>query len=282
AWHRRGYLRLLQKRHAEALADLDQAVRHDRMDPAAPLNRATLLRALHREEEAEAAYGEAIRRDGLFVEAWLERGVLRAKLGRSEEAEADFSRALELDPKNARAAAERAVLRSARGDFDGAAADLDAAAASNAGAAGVAAAYASAYAGRWEEALVRFRAVAGRHEYAHLWIWLLEVRLGRRAQADAALRAARRARGKDDWFATVADALTGDLTEEALLKAAATGDPKTVREQTCEACFYAGMRRLLVDADREGARALLERAVASDVREFVEHTGARAELRRMK
>jgi serine/threonine-protein kinase len=286
SWNRRGHLRIQRQRPEEALADLDRGTALDRFDPAAALNRGAALRQLGRDAEAEAAYTEAIRRDSLFVVAWHNRALVRAGLGRSAEAEADLTQALTVDPKFAPALMQRSRLRSVRGDFSGAAED---AAESSAlqepkGNALIQLAYALAYAGRFADSLEAFRKVVadGKLEYAHFWIWLLETRLGRREEADAALRKHRKAREKEDWFALVADFLTGGREEGALLDAAAAVDPKTDREQRCEAYFYAGMRRLLLGNDREGARALFERSVATGVTNFVEHAGSRAELQRLK
>jgi tetratricopeptide (TPR) repeat protein len=273
AWNRRGLLRHQQRRYAEALADYDRGVPLDRIDATGPSNRGAIRMVLNDLPGAEADFSDAIRMDPLFVDAWANRGAARASLGKVEASEADFARALELDPNRSRTFLQRSRVRSVRGDFEGAASD--ALRAAQDGKTDVSIAYALAYAGRTAEALPRFRESAGTHEYAHLWIWLLRARAGELGPASEELRQVRAARGKDDWFARVADFLVGARSEADFLKAAAD------REQECEATFYGGMKRFLA-GDREGAKALLERCVATGLTDFVEHAGARAELQRLR
>jgi tetratricopeptide (TPR) repeat protein len=118
-------------------------------------------------------------------------------------------------------------------------------------------------------------------DYARLFLFLARAKLGERPAAAGELRAHLDRRGtRDDWYARVAGFLCGALKEEDLLAAAKAGNPQVAIEQECEACFYAGAVRLL-DGDAAGARPLLERCVATDVRTFIEHESARMALASM-
>jgi hypothetical protein len=92
------------------------------------------------------------------------------------------------------------------------------------------------------------------------------------------------------WPGPVVQFYAGRLPEAEVLTAAASADPKTDREQRCEAYYYLGMAYLLKlgDVRAEGqaaaskAREYLEQCVATGVTSFVEYRAARAELERMK
>ena len=82
----------------------------------------------------------------------------------------------------------------------------------------------------------------------------------------------------------------GTLSGEDVLKAAANADPKTDKEQRCEACCCLAMAHLLklgsVQGDDPAAAAkakdCLERFVASGVTNFVEYRAAKSEPERME
>jgi lipoprotein NlpI len=71
------------------------------------------------------------------------------------------------------------------------------------------------------------------------------------------------------------------MKEEALLAAAKSDNEHQAREQECEAGWYAGAMRLL-DGDAAGAKPLLERSVATDVRNFIEYGSAKMALAAMR
>jgi hypothetical protein len=92
------------------------------------------------------------------------------------------------------------------------------------------------------------------------------------------------------WAGPVVQFYAGKLSEEDVLKAAANADPKTDKEQRCEAYYYLAMAYLLklgpVQGDGPAAAAkakdYLEQCVATGVTNFVEYRAAKAELERMK
>ena len=91
------------------------------------------------------------------------------------------------------------------------------------------------------------------------------------------------------WAAPVVQFYAGRLPEDEVLKAAASADPKTDREQRCEAYYYLAMAHHLklggVQVDAAAAakvREYLEKCVATGVTNFVEYRAAQAELGRLK
>jgi len=91
------------------------------------------------------------------------------------------------------------------------------------------------------------------------------------------------------WAGPVVQFYAGRLPEDEVLKAAASADPKTDREQLCEAYYYLAMAYHLklggVQVDAAAAakvREYLEKCVATGVTNFVEYRAAQAELGRLK
>jgi len=117
-------------------------------------------------------------------------------------------------------------------------------------------------------------------EYARLYLCLARTRLGEKDKGQEELRKYLAERKeKDDWFTKVAGFLSGSLSEEDFLKAAADGNKWLAREQECEAYWYAGATRLAA-GDKETAKAYFEKCVATGVRNFIEYDSARTALSR--
>jgi len=115
-------------------------------------------------------------------------------------------------------------------------------------------------------------------DYSRFFLFLARARNGERAAAAAELKAYADGREKkDDWYAKIAAFLTGQMKEEAFLAAAKTENANLTREQECESSWYAAAVRLL-DGDTAGAKPLLERCVATDVRNFIEYESAKMAL----
>ena len=94
----------------------------------------------------------------------------------------------------------------------------------------------------------------------------------------------------DSWAGPIMLFLAGRLSEEELLKASAHANPTTDKQQKCEAYYYLGIAYLLNLGKVSGggasgeakARAYFEKSVATDVKDYIEHAAAKAELERMK
>lgn len=118
-------------------------------------------------------------------------------------------------------------------------------------------------------------------DYTRLFLFLARARNAEREPAAAELKAYAAAREKkDDWYGKITAFLSGELKEDAFLAAAKTENEYVAREQECEACWYAAAARLL-GGDAAGAKPLLERCVATGVRNFIEYGSAQAALAAM-
>ena len=113
------------ERDAEALADLDAALKLDPMDKQALSYRGDCYRWLGRHEQALADFNRAIELDRDYALAICKRGEAHALLGRYDEALTDFDRAIELNPSYDWAIAERGQVYSLAGRYEEALADLD-------------------------------------------------------------------------------------------------------------------------------------------------------------
>jgi tetratricopeptide (TPR) repeat protein len=140
--------------------------------------------------------------------------------------------------------------------------------------------------GKWGEALADFRKHleldSKSNEYVRFYVCLCQLRLGKKAEAEAELGTYLDMRQKqDDWFVTVAGFLAGRTKEEEFFKAAESENRYLTNERQCEAYFYAAMRR---DAAGETEKAveLLKKCVACKVYNFIEYASSRAFLRRLK
>lgn len=140
----------------------------------------------------------------------------------------------------------------------------------------------------WKDALIDFQTAiendSSNQDYVRLRIYLIRARLGETEAATRELEQyldSRKSGKPDEWFSSVARFLTGRISEEILLKTAERGNEQTIREQRCEAYFYAGTLRLL-KGDRVIAGEYFQRAVDTNVKDFTEYQSAKAELEALR
>ena len=232
--------------------------------------------------------GEASNHDAA---SYFESGNAKYKRGNYDGAIADYTSAIDLNPKDAPAYFNRGLAKQRKGDLDGALADYTSAIDPNPK-------DALAYYNRgylrydkraWADALSDFRKASQLvlfqdDEYVRFRIWLIRARLGERDAATHELQAylaQRRPKALDDWPAKIGAFLTGQLSEEAFLKAAESPDEQTSREQRCKAYFYAGTKRL-IDGAKATARRYFEKSLQTGVKTFAEYRSAAAELKFLK
>src|SRR6201999_4524460 len=104
-----------------------------------------------------------------------------------------------------------------------------------------------------------------------LWLYLAQAHQGKDAKAELDRRA-----DKLDlkiWPGPVVDLYRGRIGADDVRAAARTGDTKTQRDQKCEAGFYLGEHALLA-GNKEEARNLLQGALDTCDRRFIEYAGA--------
>jgi lipoprotein NlpI len=135
--------------------------------------------------------------------------------------------------------------------------------------------------GRFEAAVLDFARVVEltpRDQYRILWLYLAQTRAGQNGRDDLARNAARL--GLRQWPGPIASMYLGRITAQEVLNAATDTDPTKEREQQCESHFYIGQHLLTQGTKEEGVR-MLQAAMATCPENFVEYSGAKAELRRM-
>lgn len=223
----------------------------------------------------------AIALDPKDASLYVLRSKIRSESDEWDQALEDANRAIEVDPKNPAGYAQRGRIGLLMIEPDKAAEDLRKAIELNPryvrGHYDLAVAHFCREA--WADALAPLRKVCeldpGWADYPQLRIWMARVRLGEREAASKDLKA-HLARSKDEWVAAIGRYLLGELQEEAFLKAAAAEE-----ERRAQAWFYLGYRKLL-DGDRAGAAASMEKCVGLKKTEFMEHMNALAELQRLR
>jgi tetratricopeptide (TPR) repeat protein len=218
---------------------------------------------------------------------FTERGDVKLALGDDKGAIDDFDAAIYNDAKYGHAYVSRARAKRALGKVKEAEADAATAAEESPDAATFA--DLGRYyldTGRAKEAAEFCAKAVGMdpemQDYTRFFLFLARAQLGERDAAAAELKAfADGRKKKDDWYSKVAAFLTGQMNEDTFLAAAKTDNPNRTREQECEASWYAGAMRL-VAGDAAGAKPLLEKCVATDVRNFMEYESAKMALAAMK
>ncbi len=115
--------------------------------------------------------------------------------------------------------------------------------------------------------------------YAMLWIYIVRSRVAEKDARDI-LRQVSREVNVTEWPGVLVGYYLGNITPEAVLKAANDSDPKRRREKQCEANFYIG-QQLLIDGKKAEATKMFKAALATNVTKFVEYEGARIELQRL-
>lgn len=117
-------------------------------------------------------------------------------------------------------------------------------------------------------------------DYANLWVWLIDSRLGDRIGASTSLRTHREKRPREkegDWYDIIVLYLLEEISESELFKAAIDSDPVREAEQLCEAYFYTAQVRL-INHDLAGAFTGLTDCLKTGVRTFYEYQAATLQL----
>jgi lipoprotein NlpI len=234
-------------------------------------------------DRAIADYDASLRLAPRNVDALFNRGNAWSNKGEHDRAIADYDAAIDVNPKDPAAHGGRAFEWTAKGDYVKALADYD-----NAIRLDPKAPVSLLARGR-----VRFytgdfaRAVADLeqslkldyNDYTALWLYLARKR-GGAADAEERLDTETRASRGGSWPGPVIVLLLGRTDPDSVLAASTDQDARRQREQRCEANFYLAHWHL-IRGNTERALPLLKEAQASCPREFLEHEGATAELRRL-
>lgn len=202
---------------------------------------------------AIADYNHAIELDPKYVGAYYNRGAAKQAKGDLDGAVADYNHAIELNPKYANAYNNRGIVKHAKGELDGAIADYR-----------------------------HFCELSeSGQDYPRLYIWLIRSHLGETEAASKELSAyldKRTNAAPGDWFSKVSGHLLGNITEAELFAADAPPDAKKARGRSCEAWFYAGMKKLL-SGNKKTAATYFQKCLATEQKNYAEYHLAQAELK---
>lgn len=271
-----------------ALEEYNKAIELVPKHAAAHANRGMIKQEKGDLDGALADYDKAIELSPKFEMAYGRRAMARRSKGMLDGALADINRAIELRPTNAAAYSYRASVKFEMGDMDDAMSDCERAIALDPNSGEVHLGRAGLLHAKrdWTGALAGYRRACQLRkdqDYPHLFIWLIQYRLGDKQKADAELATyydKERNGSPEDWAARIAGFLLGRINEEAFLAAAASPDPKKDLEQHCEAWFYAGMKRLQ-GGEETAAAECFKKSVGTGVKNFWEYKFSQSELKAM-
>jgi lipoprotein NlpI len=250
----RGLAHLQKQDWDAAEQDFNEAVERGADDAVIHFGRGTAYSGKGDDDAALREFDSAIASDhdpdDVRTTALASRGNVYLTLGQYQRGLQDFDEALHRVPGDTE-------MNSARGD-------------------------AYFYLGQFDKAEADF-IIAGDHDpkmaYYPLWLYLAQAHQGKDAKAELDRRAG--TLNLESWPGPVIDFYRGRIGADDVLAAARNGDTKTQRDQKCEADFYLGEHASLAGGKDE-AKRLLQGALDSCDRHFIEYAGAKAELGRLE
>lgn len=267
----------------KAVDDYNRAIQLDPKSAYAYISRGLAKGKKGDVDGAIADFNRVIDLSPQNASAYAGRGIEKGKIGDLNGALADFNRATEVDPRNALAYAGRALAKRESGDLEGSITDDDRAIE-------LEPRYSVVYRQRGEAFFFKgdfaraasdlIRAQQLRPDaYAAIWLYLVRSRAKMDGLTELAVNAAKLDKAK--WPAPIIAFYLANGTPASLLETAKHPDPRTTKEQVCEANFYLAEWHLLRN-DRNQAVPLLRAAAEQCPFGFIERGDAITELKRLK
>jgi lipoprotein NlpI len=284
-YNKRGLAKAMKGDSKGAIADLTHAIKLNPKDATAYELRGNLEFDKGHVDAAAADFNRALQLDPNLATAYTSRGRVKLSKYDFDGAISDFTRTIKSSPNLAGPYIGRGHAKYFKGDSEGARADYNQALRVNPQFAS------DAYYGlgcvnfmarKWQNALQDYKRYCELQkldqEYARLFVWLVQSRLGHREQANRELAAYFKTANRD-WTSKIAAYVLGSLAETELLAAAssATGT-NTVAEQRCEALYFVGIK-ILLNGDKQGAADYFQKSLAIKRANVVEYQFAKSELR---
>ncbi len=248
----RGLARVQSGDYEGGIADYTLALGLEPKNPLIYNNRGIAKHLKGDDAEALKDFDHALDLRLDYADALAARGLSEMTMGDLDAALSDCTRALVFDPNLRLAVGLRAMINEIKGDFAAVAAD-DA---------------------KWVNLS---RGTDSSEPYVR-FSWSLNLRRQHANAGEAGLAEAV-AGLPEGWTKAVGRYLLGAIDEKAFLAKADEGDARAKREQTCEACYYAGMTHL-IENDTKTAQAFFRRCLDTGVKGFDEFILAKAELAR--
>ena len=279
----RGYVHQRRKEFDLAQNDFDAfvAIRPDSMEAPADLVSLNI---------AQKNYEAALKLSNDAIDKWSHSGLpylMRADtyhaMRQHDAAMNDYDTAVSKSDGSAGALVSRAKAYEEDGNLEKALSDLESAGDESTGTSDIhdEVGFLQWDLGRFEDSEKTFRtviSVGSTWSYAFLWLYLSEAKANPGKEIafadDAKLNEAR-------WPFALVKLFSGKGTVEDALKDAATGDTAAQTDKLCEANFYAGEWQVLHNNQPAGSK-MLNAAVQSCPKDFIEKTAAIAELARLK
>ena len=246
----RAAIRLNRHQHTEAVEDFERLANLEKND----------LRHLRSLSDAKYAAGDfegalevcnsLLRKNRRSASGYVLRARLKIIKGLGKGAHADYDRAVKYSPQSPEPYFSRGLFFYARNQFSKARNDLSA---------GL-------------ELTIQRESL----DYANLWLWMTDARMGKVVRADETLRRYRDEREEEktfDWPDTITRFVLGEISEEKLLVLAKDTDLIKEKEQVAEANYYAAQTHILENRWEEALKRL-KTCVAANILLFYEHTAA--------
>ena len=235
-------------------------------------------------DRAIADYDSAIRLVPKYGDAYVGRGNAWGLKNDGDRAIADFDAAISINPKDKVALGSRAFEWAAKGDYARAIADQDAVIRLDAksSTAYFGRARARFYSGDFKGAIPDLQQALKiePNSYTVIWLYLARMRAGIPVEeANELLEQGTADIRGGGWPWPIVALYVGRTDVDSVMAAATDRDAKRQRDQLCEAAFYVAEWHLARN-ERDRALGHLKTAQSECPRDFMEHEGAVAELRR--
>jgi lipoprotein NlpI len=235
-------------------------------------------------DRAIADYDAAIRLAPKYGDAYVGRGNAWGLKNDSDRAIADFDAAININAQDKTALGSRAFEWVAKGDYARAIADQDAVIRLDpkSSTAYFGRARARFYSGDFKGAIPDLQQAlkVEPNSYTVIWLYLARMRAGAPSdEANELLEQGTADIRGGSWPWPIVALYVGRTDVDSVMAAATDRDAKRQRDQLCEAAFYVAEWHL-VRNERDRALAQLKTAQSECPRDFMEHEGAVAELRR--
>ncbi len=243
-----------------------------------------------KDEAAIMEYQKAIKLDPDFDWPYNSLGIVYHRQGKYEEAIAAYKKATTVNPEYEFAYENLVSLYVMQGKYEAAIAEYKKAIELNTGSAyayfGLGALYTNQ--GKFNDAarILRIAAEKGIGDsFFSLSYFVAMQRIGNAAEAEVHISKVAQTLESDAWIAPVVRFYAGEITEEAVLKAAESDDEQTDNEQKCEVYYYVGMAHLVgatTSPDKTRAAEYFEKCLETNVTEYLEYDWAKNELERIR
>jgi tetratricopeptide (TPR) repeat protein len=269
-----------QGKQDEAIAQYHAATDLDPTNPYTYSNLGSALLAQGKTDQAIDAFRKAIALGGQGSALHFNLGLALATGGHFNEAVNEYEQAIALNPKDSYSYANLGAAFMALGKYDQALGQMRQSALLN-GANGILLknfGYLLSRQGQQADAIAAYQTglkIDPTDAYKVMLLHIVRVASKQDDHAELAENAARLKPGS--WPMPVVAYFLGTADEEAMRKAAASGDPNSVLGQKCEADYYSGAL-LLAKSQLDEARPLIKAAASECPPDFFEKIAAKIDL----